>query len=97
MFWLQGDNLCYFVYIFLDLTIHFDLSCTLQKTEKGFPIKLDHLLAGGSSVPKNNLDFVNKLREYWHKGHNAVVFDDQVSVIKSYSFWPVNESGPSKS
>lgn len=48
-------------------------------------------------MPKNNLDFVNKLREYWHKGHNAVVFDDQVSVIKSYSFWPVNESGPSKS
>ncbi|XP_031285187.1 helicase protein MOM1 [Pistacia vera] len=62
------------------------LSSVEKKTEKVFPVKLDHLLTGGSSVSKNNLDFVNKLREYWHKGQNAVVFDDQERIVKVILF-----------
>lgn len=28
----------------------------------------------------SNLDAVNKLREHWHKGQNAIVIDDHVSM-----------------
>ncbi|TXG58175.1 hypothetical protein EZV62_016004 [Acer yangbiense] len=48
-----------------------------NKREKGFPVKLSQLSARSSSG--FDVDFVNKLHDYWHKGQNAVVFDDQVS------------------
>ena len=33
-----------------------------------------------SGVGNNNLDAVNKLREHWYKGQNAIVIDDHVSM-----------------
>ncbi|KAL5831110.1 hypothetical protein ACOSQ4_016464 [Xanthoceras sorbifolium] len=57
-----------------------------NEREKGFPVNLSQLLAGSSSGFDNKLDFVNKLREYWHKGQNAVVFDDQERIAKVISF-----------
>lgn len=56
----------------------------LQKLEmkKDSSVKLPQLSAGGSSGFDNNyLDFVNSLLEYWRKGQNAVVIDDEVSLI----------------
>lgn len=42
-------------------------------------------MPGGVSAGfgNNNLDAVNKLREHWHKGQNAVVIDDHVSMTNS--------------
>lgn len=39
-------------------------------------------MPGGVSAGfgNHNLDAVNKLREYWHKGQTAIVIDDHVSM-----------------
>ncbi|KAK3226957.1 hypothetical protein Dsin_006819 [Dipteronia sinensis] len=55
-----------------------------NKREKGFPVKLSQLSARSSSG--FDVDFVNKLHVYWHKGQNAVVFDDQERIAKVISF-----------
>jgi hypothetical protein len=42
-------------------------------------VKLLQLSAGGSpEFDYNHLDFVNYLHDYWLKGENAVLIDDQV-------------------
>ncbi|XP_028808088.1 helicase protein MOM1 isoform X2 [Neltuma alba] len=48
----------------------------LSQTPGGFP--------PGFGI--NNLDAVNKLREHWHKGQNAVVFDDHDRMVKMVAF-----------
>ncbi|XP_054812483.1 uncharacterized protein LOC129313424 isoform X2 [Prosopis cineraria] len=48
----------------------------LSQTPGGFP--------PGFGV--NNLDAVNKLREHWHKGQNAVIFDDHDRMVKVVAF-----------
>ncbi|KAK0583701.1 hypothetical protein LWI29_001666 [Acer saccharum] len=55
-----------------------------NKREKGFPVKLSQL--SGRSSSGFDVDFVNKLLDYWHKGQNAVVFDDQERIAKVISF-----------
>lgn len=45
-------------------------------------MNLSELLAGDSSRFDNScLENINKLRELWHKGENAVVVDDKVSLV----------------
>ncbi|CAK7340492.1 unnamed protein product [Dovyalis caffra] len=52
-----------------------------------FLSRIDKLSAGGSpEFDNNHLDFVNYLREYWHKGENAVLIDDQEQITKVISF-----------
>ncbi|KAJ8751378.1 hypothetical protein K2173_016575 [Erythroxylum novogranatense] len=49
--------------------------------EKDFPVKLSHLSAGAAlGSDSNHLDFVNILRDVWHRGQNTVLIDDQVSL-----------------
>lgn len=45
-------------------------------------------MPGGVSAGfgNHNLDAVNKLREHWHKGQNAIVIDDHVSIA-NYLFF----------
>ncbi|XP_061946497.1 helicase protein MOM1-like isoform X5 [Populus nigra] len=48
---------------------------------------IDKLSAGGSpEFDYNHLDFVNYLRDYWLKGENAVLLDDQEQITKVISF-----------
>lgn len=54
--------------------------------KKDSSVKLLQLSAGGSSELNNHLDFVNKLRDHWYQGRNAVVFDDQERIVKMISF-----------
>ena len=47
--------------------------------KKGPLVKLPKPPAGVVSAMNSfQLSFINKLREYWHKGRNAVVIGDQV-------------------
>ncbi|KAK9280486.1 hypothetical protein L1049_014178 [Liquidambar formosana] len=58
-----------------------------KEMRKGPLIKLSKLPVGGSpGADINYLNSVNKLREYWHKGRNAVVFDDQERIMKVILF-----------
>lgn len=45
-------------------------------------------MPGGVSAGfgNHNLDAVNKLREHWHRGQNAIVIDDHVSIT-NYLFF----------
>ncbi|XP_034930113.1 uncharacterized protein [Populus alba] len=48
---------------------------------------IDKLSAGGSpEFDYNHLDFVNYLRDYWLKGENAVLINDQEQITKVISF-----------
>lgn len=47
----------------------------VQEKRKG-SLKLGKLLVGGADSCYVNS--VNKLRDYYHKGHNAVLLDEQV-------------------
>ncbi|KAJ6974120.1 helicase protein MOM1-like isoform X2 [Populus alba x Populus x berolinensis] len=48
---------------------------------------IDKLSAGGSpEFDYNHLDFVNHLRDYWLKGENAVLINDQEQITKVISF-----------
>ncbi|KAL3573371.1 hypothetical protein D5086_023984 [Populus alba] len=50
-------------------------------------VKLLQLSAGGSpEFDYNHLDFVNYLRDYWLKGENAVLINDQEQITKVISF-----------
>ncbi|XP_035545868.1 helicase protein MOM1-like isoform X2 [Juglans regia] len=49
--------------------------------------KLSQPTTGGSpGFDNNHLSYVNKLREFWDKGRNAVVIDDQERIIKVTAF-----------
>ncbi|XP_027341127.1 helicase protein MOM1-like [Abrus precatorius] len=49
--------------------------------------KLSQMPGGVSSgFRNNNLDAVNKLREHWHKGQNAMVIDDHDRILKVVAF-----------
>lgn len=51
----------------------------LQGRKHSF-IELSELpLQGSPDILNRNLTYVNKLREYWHRGQNALVIDDQVA------------------
>ncbi|XVE59076.1 hypothetical protein DITRI_Ditri05aG0015900 [Diplodiscus trichospermus] len=43
-------------------------------------LKFSQLPAGNSSGPAANLDAVNKLCNYWRRGQNAIIFDDQERI-----------------
>lgn len=48
----------------------------------GYVVELQKLPAGSPpGLGPSHLDTLNKLREFRHKGQNAVVFDDQVIFI----------------
>lgn len=34
-----------------------------------------------SEIRSNVLPYANKLRDYWHRGHNAVIFDGKVNSL----------------
>ena len=45
-----------------------------------------------SKTSNHVLPYVNKLRDYWHRGHSAVFFDEQVNLliylfVKQYYFF----------
>ncbi|KAF7121226.1 hypothetical protein RHSIM_Rhsim13G0096400 [Rhododendron simsii] len=63
-------------------------SSLLDKNKKGPLVKVSKLPAGVlPGTDYNQLAFtVNKLREHWHKGQNAVLFDDQERVQKMILF-----------
>ncbi|XP_039052333.1 helicase protein MOM1-like [Hibiscus syriacus] len=46
-------------------------------------LKISHLPAAVSSGMDANLDAVSKLCSYWRKGWNAIIFDDQVCLLKN--------------
>ncbi|KAG6678574.1 hypothetical protein I3842_14G087500 [Carya illinoinensis] len=49
--------------------------------------KLLQLMTGGSpGFDNNHLSYVNKLREFWNNGRNAVVIDDQERIRKVAAF-----------
>lgn len=80
LFFFFPDKYCYSCSL---LTFHFvyDHGMQTDGRKKDSSVKLLQLSAGGSSELNNHLDFVNKLRDHWYQGRNAVVFDDQVSLI----------------
>ncbi|KAJ0966484.1 hypothetical protein J5N97_023401 [Dioscorea zingiberensis] len=39
-----------------------------------------------SELDNDHLNVVNRLREFWHKSHNALLIDDQEHIIKSILF-----------
>ena len=54
-------------------------------------VKLSKLPGAGSiGIDDNHLSCVNKLRENWHKGLNAIVIDDHVSLIQLPSHFSSN-------
>lgn len=54
----------------------------LPERKKGSLHELSPLRPGDTpGFDKTHLDYVNKLCEFWHKAKNAVVIDDQVSLI----------------
>ncbi|XP_010262872.1 PREDICTED: helicase protein MOM1-like isoform X2 [Nelumbo nucifera] len=54
---------------------------------KGSFVKLSRLPSGvPTGLGDSYLNYVNKLCEYWHKGHNAVAIDDQERVMKVILF-----------
>ena len=54
-------------------------------------VKLSKLPGAGSiGIDDNHLSCVNKLRENWHKGLNAIVIDDHVRLIKLPSHFSSN-------
>lgn len=60
----------------------------LQKLDRVNTLSKLSQMPGGVSpgFGNNNLDAVNKLREHWHKGQNAIIIDDHVSMIFIYLF-----------
>ncbi|KAK7324927.1 hypothetical protein VNO77_28877 [Canavalia gladiata] len=49
--------------------------------------KLSQMPGGASSgLSNNNLDAVNKLREHWCRGQNAIVIDDHDRILKVVAF-----------
>ncbi|MED6144730.1 hypothetical protein PIB30_018202 [Stylosanthes scabra] len=60
----------------------------LQKVAQGSSVSKLCQMPGGisSGVGNNNLDAVNKLREHWCKGQNAIVIDDHDSILKVVAF-----------
>ncbi|KAJ1409234.1 SNF2-like, N-terminal domain superfamily [Sesbania bispinosa] len=59
-----------------------------KKPDRGKSIiKLSQMPGGVSAgFGNNNLDAVNKLREHWHKGQNAIVVDDHERILKVVAF-----------
>ncbi|XP_061376668.1 uncharacterized protein LOC133318648 [Gastrolobium bilobum] len=60
-----------------------------KKPHRGSSVdKLSQLPGGVSSGFGNNslLDAVNKLREHWHQGQNAIVIDDHERILKVVAF-----------
>ncbi|OMO91541.1 hypothetical protein COLO4_18304 [Corchorus olitorius] len=62
----------------------FDKEHAQERTEVAFPCS--QLPAGVSSRLNANLDAVNKLCNYWRKGQNAIIFDDQERIPNVISF-----------
>lgn len=72
---------------------HFVLNNLLVlQEEKNTICELSELSFGGSpGEHSRHLSFVNKLREHWHKGQNAVVVDDHPEQVNiSYIQFLVN-------
>ena len=64
----------------------------ILQEEKSTIRELSELSFGGSPGEHNrHLSFVNKLREHWHKGQNAIVVDDHAEQVNtSYIQFLVN-------
>ncbi|KAB2604258.1 hypothetical protein D8674_040421 [Pyrus ussuriensis x Pyrus communis] len=59
----------------------------ILESKKCLTVNLSELLAGDSSRFDNScLENINKLRELWHKGENAVVVDDKERIAKVIAF-----------
>ncbi|KAM0999812.1 hypothetical protein PS1_006470 [Malus domestica] len=59
----------------------------ILESKKSLTVNLSELLAGDSSRFDNScLENINKLRELWHKGENAVVVDDKERIAKVIAF-----------
>lgn len=56
--------------------VHFLL--VLQQGKHSFTELSELPLRGSADILNCNLIYVNKLREYWHRGKNAIVIDDLV-------------------
>ncbi|KAM1277260.1 hypothetical protein ACFX13_030385 [Malus domestica] len=55
----------------------------ILERKKCSTVNLSELLAGDSSRLDNTcLENINKLRELWHKGENAIVVDDKERIVK---------------
>nr|XP_017257821.1 PREDICTED: helicase protein MOM1-like isoform X2 [Daucus carota subsp. sativus] len=55
-----------------------------DKDNHGYVVELQKLPAGSPpGLGPSHLDTLNKLREFRHKGQNAVVFDDQDRIMKT--------------
>lgn len=65
---------------------HLDASLSYLQEGKLTFHELSELSFGDSPGEHScHLSFVNKLREHWHKGQNAIVFDDRADqVIASF-------------
>ncbi|KAG9151218.1 hypothetical protein Leryth_002778, partial [Lithospermum erythrorhizon] len=58
-----------------------------KRSCEGSYVQLTKLPSGGSTITDSSiLNNVNKLREFWYKNQNAVVFDDQNRVVCSIFF-----------
>ncbi|XP_004487086.3 uncharacterized protein, partial [Cicer arietinum] len=59
-----------------------------KKLDRGNSINKLLQMPGGVSAGfgNHNLDAVNKLREYWHKGQTAIVIDDHDRILKVVAF-----------
>lgn len=78
---LYINNGTHFILIMVILWLFwFIVTLTVLQKKKGPLVKVSKLPAGVlPGTDYNQLTFtVNKLREHWHKGQNAVLFDDQV-------------------
>ncbi|MED6123359.1 hypothetical protein PIB30_048414 [Stylosanthes scabra] len=82
------DNVSQSCFLNPDWCLWLHLNNHLQKVARGSSVSKLCQMPGGisSGVSNNNLDAVNKLREHWCKGQNAIVIDDHDSILKVVAF-----------
>nr|XP_043611957.1 chromodomain-helicase-DNA-binding protein 4-like [Erigeron canadensis] len=61
-------------------------SCTKNQIEFGSVDLSAFQFKASTKVPNHVLPYVNKLRDYWHRGRNAVCFDTQDRLLKVVFF-----------
>nr|GEW22437.1 chromodomain-helicase-DNA-binding protein 3-like isoform X4 [Tanacetum cinerariifolium] len=61
-------------------------SCTKNAIESGSVALSDFQFEVPSKTRNHVLPYVNKLRDYWHRGHSAVFFDEQERLLKAVIF-----------
>nr|GEY79582.1 protein chromatin remodeling 4 [Tanacetum cinerariifolium] len=61
-------------------------ACTNKEIESGSVELSDFQFEVPRKTRNHLLPYVNKLRDYWHRGHSAVFFDEQERLLKAVIF-----------